>query len=122
MAQKITRLFCLLVGCAAAWAVYTSLTDLLTGWIPIAVAAAVALVVYSALYFPLARHIADMVSDRMSVMMHRGRHIRTGSGIDEVPDVHLSPTCSMCGGPEGPICKACNEKMLRSSRTSVPGQ
>ena len=111
MVRYIVRLICIVIGCLAGWEVYVNLGDLFKGYIPLAAGLAVAFVVYLLLYLPLGRHLADYLSDRFSVAVHRGRHIRAGTGIDQVPDAPISPPCSICGAPNGPICKECEAKM-----------
>jgi hypothetical protein len=113
VARYIARLICICVGCVAGWEVYINLSELFKGFVPLAIGLAVAFVVFLVLYFPLGRHIADYFTDRFSVAIHRGRHIRAGTGIDHIPDAPPAPSCSICGAPDGPICRECNEKMSR---------
>ena len=113
MARYIARLICILIGCLAGWEVYINLQELFKGFVPLIAGLVVAFIVYLVLYFPLGRHIADYFTDRFSVALHRGRHIRAGTGIDSIPDAPPPPNCSICGAPDGPICKECNEKMSR---------
>ena len=98
---------------------FVNLRELFDLWIPVVVALLVLLVVYSLLYFPLARHLAEAVSDRMSVVLHRGRHIRVGSGLDSIPDAAKPLNCAVCGGPGGPICPECDKKISVPSNRFV---
>ncbi len=118
MIRNIAKLICLIMGGAAGWFVLVGLAELSKGWLPPVGGLVVMAIVFAALYFPLARPIADVISDRLSVATHRGRHIRSGTGLDSIPDAPKAPTCSICGGPGGPICNDCNREMERSSRTS----
>ncbi len=113
MVRYIARLICIVVGCFAGWEVYVNLAELFKGYLPLGIGLGVAFVIYLVLYFPLGRHIADYFTDRFSVAVHRGRHIRTGTGIDHIPDAPPAPTCSICGAPDGPICMKCEEEMNR---------
>ena len=115
LVRFIARILSLLIGGAAGWIVYTNLTSIFEDWIPMAAGGGVAVAVFSILYFPLFKPIADVISDRMSVAVHRGRHIRTGTGMDELPDAPPVQRCSLCGAPDGPICRSCQEEMNRSS-------
>jgi hypothetical protein len=109
------KIIALIVGGSAGWIVYTNLATIFENWIPIASGAGVTVFVFSILYFPLLRHIAEAISDRMSVAVHRGRHIRSGTGIEELPEAPPVPRCSLCGAPDGPICRSCQEEMNRNS-------
>jgi len=111
MILLFARVGCLIVGLGAGWAVLHNLQMLFEGWIPYAVAFVVSAIVFSVIYFPLARHIADFFSDRLSVMVHRGRHIKSGSGVDEIPSVPKQVRCTICGGPGGPICFSCSNEI-----------
>ncbi len=117
--KLIARLLCLGVALAGGWVVYINLQELFERWVAISVAAGVLLFVYSILYFPLARHLADALSDRLAVALHRGRHIRAGSGIDSVPDAAKPLNCAVCGGPGGPICPECDKKISVPSNRFV---
>jgi hypothetical protein len=121
MSRNLAKLACLVVGMAAGWAVLVNLNDVFTGWVPPVGGLVVMVVTFVLLYFPLARPIADYVTDRVSVITHRGRHIRSGSGIDHIPDAPKKLTCTLCGGPGGPICPRCNSQMTtgRQSRISL---
>ncbi len=119
MIRNLAKLVCLIVGGAAGWFVLLGVAELSKGWLPPVTGVIVMAIVFSALYFPLARPIAEVISDRLTVVAHRGRHIRSGTGLDFIPDAPKPLTCSMCGGPGGPICNDCNQQMARSSRTSL---
>ena len=110
IARIITKLMCLAIGGAAGWAVFTNMGELFTSWVP-PVAAVVAFGLVSALlYFPLARPVAEIIVDKLSVLMHRGSNIRAGTGLDSIPE-KAPVNCSICGGPGGPICPICNKEM-----------
>jgi hypothetical protein len=121
MSRHLAKLACLAVGAAAGWAVLVSLNDVFTGWVPPVGGVLVMAITFILLYFPLARPIADYVTDRVSVITHRGKHIRAGSGLDHIPEARKQLTCSLCGGPGGPICPRCSAQMTtgRQSRLSV---
>jgi hypothetical protein len=120
----IARTICLLIAGLAGWHVYREIPALKIDivWLPYAVGAGVLAIVYTLLYLPLARPIADLIQDKLNVATHRGRHIRAGSGLDSIPATRPSVEvlCNICGGPGGPICRECEEDMSRSSRYSVP--
>lgn len=109
------RILSLIISGAAGWSVYINLTAIFENWIPIAAGGVVTVGVFSILYFPLFKPIADLIADRMSVAVHRGRHIRSGTGLNELPEAPPVQRCSLCGAPEGPICRSCREEMNRSS-------
>ena len=111
MIRHLAKLICLVIGGMAGYGVLVNMAEVFEGRIPTAGGAVTMVVVTALLYFPLGVPIADLVSDRLAVMTHRGRHIRTGTGLDEIPDRPSAPPCSLCGAPKGPICKACEEKM-----------
>jgi len=111
MSRHLAKLICLAASGIAGYAVFLSMAEVFEGWTPRVGGAVTLVIVITLLYFPLARPIADLISDRLAVMTHRGRHIRTGSGLDDIPDAPVAPPCSLCGAPLGPICKACDEKM-----------
>ncbi|MCP4606234.1 MAG: hypothetical protein GY847_37950 [Proteobacteria bacterium] len=119
MSRHFAKLVCLVVGGAAGWAVLINLAELFSGWIPPVAAGAVMALVFMLLYFPLVRPVTDIITDRLYVMTHRGRHIRTGSGLNEIPEPSKQPTCSICGGPDGPICTECDKKMTSSKRSKI---
>jgi hypothetical protein len=113
MLRHLIRIGCLFAGGVSGWFVYRNLSSLFDGWAPIAVSAIVFFIVFSLLYFPLFRHLADAADDRLSVVFHRGRHIRSGSGLSEVPEAPKSIICTVCGGPGGPICPLCDQQLTR---------
>jgi hypothetical protein len=114
--KSIARIICLGVAGAAGWTVFINLKEIFAGWVPLVSGIVVFLMVYSLLYYPLARHIAEAISDRMTVAVHRGRHIKSGSGLDSIPDAPRSISCTVCGGPGGPICDSCDQKMSSPPR------
>jgi hypothetical protein len=116
MLRHMFRLGCLVVGIAGGWFIFENLKLLFDGWIPFAGAVGVALIVCAILYFPLLKPIADAGDDRLSVMLHRGRHIRTGSGIADLPDAPKAVNCNLCGGPDGPICPMCEQHLSNPPR------
>jgi hypothetical protein len=109
----------------AAWQVYINLNEIIDRWvIVIGFSAGVFIIVTLALYMPLLRHIADIIQDRMSAFYQRIKARRTGLGLDEIPSTSFyhpnsnrfktrtdKATCSICGGPGGPVCEACRKKM-----------
>jgi hypothetical protein len=114
--KNIARIICLGVAGASGWTVFINLEEIFEGWVPPVSGIVVFLVVYSLLYLPLARHIAEAISDRMTVAMHRGRHIKSGTGLDSIPDAPPAINCTVCGGPGGPICESCDQKMSSPPR------
>ena len=117
MFRFLARIICLAVAGVAGYFVYTNMQEIFENWIPLASGAFVLLFVFSIFYFPLMRPIADLLSDRFSVAIHRGRHIRSGSGLEEIPE---SPElhCAICGAPGASMCKACQAEIERESRTT----
>jgi hypothetical protein len=113
MISNFAKITCLVIGCVAGWVVLENLDDLFRGWIPLAAAVIVAIAVFILLYFPLGRPIAEIISDRLAVLAHRGKHIKSGSGLEDIPDGPKLLTCSICGGPGGPICPRCEAQMQR---------
>jgi hypothetical protein len=111
MVKNIIRFVCFVIGVVAGWVVLKNLDEVFRGWIPLAAGGAVVIIVFAALYFPLGKPIADVINDRLDVLAHRGRHIRSGSGLEDIPDGPKLVTCSICGGPGGPICPRCEAQM-----------
>ncbi len=121
MLRQLAKLICLLIASATTWIVFSDLEEVFRGLVvPLAVATVAFILVFVRLYFLLARHIADSISDKLSVAVRRGVNIRSGSGIDFIPEAKKRVNCSMCGAPDGPICRECEEQMQRSSKFSVP--
>lgn len=108
--RVIAKLLCLAIGAAVGWAIFINLSELFAGWIPPAATVIAFVLVFVLLYFPLVRPVAEVIADRLSVLAHRGRNIRAGSGLDSIPEAKRIP-CSICGGPGGPICNSCNKEM-----------
>ena len=118
MFRLIAKIGAASLGGGAGWFVYANMKSVFEGIVPLAAAGVVVVFVFSIFYFPLFRPIADAVSDRLSVAVRRGRHIRTGSGIGELPErPSLAVRCSICGAPDGPICSSCQAEMDRSRRS-----
>jgi hypothetical protein len=117
--KNIARMAWMGVAVAAGWVVFVNLRELFDFWVAVGVALLVLLGVYSLFYFPLARPLAEALSDRMSVVLHRGRHIRAGSGLDSIPDAAKPLNCAVCGGPGGPICPECDKKLSVPSNRFV---
>ncbi len=111
MLRLLIKIGCLIAGGAAGWFVYSNLVTLLDGWVPLVSTVIVFFFVFALLYYPLFRHLADAADDRLSVMFHRGRHIRSGSGLSDVPAPPQPIICTVCGGPGGPLCEACEERL-----------
>ena len=122
MVRLIAKLICFAIGCLAGWAVQSNLSELLDNWVPFAGAGLTAAAVFIMLYFPLLRPIADMISERLMVMKQSTRHLRSGTGIGDIPtledptDETPSPqqVCAICGSPaDSPVCESCQRKMSR---------
>jgi hypothetical protein len=114
MVRFLAILVCLAAAGVAGWQVYLNLWDVFEEWwIPYAGGGGTGLVVFLLLYLPLGRPVADMISDRLSAMHQRMKKTTSGTGIDEIPQgqaVGARPTvtsCTVCGGPGGPICPSC---------------
>ena len=109
----MAKFLCIVVAGSAGWTVLVNLAEIHEGWIPPSAGATTMLIVLLLLYFPLARPVADAISDKLSTATHRGKHIRTGSGISDLPQsiIPRAPKCNICGSPNGPICPTCDEKM-----------
>ena len=120
MVRNLIRVICFGVSCVAGWAVLANLDEFFKGWIPVLGAVISGLAVFALLYFPLGRPIADIVSDRLTVATHRGKHIKSGSGLDEIPDGPMIVPCTICGGKDGPICPKCNEKLQKPQSEEMP--
>ncbi len=116
MHRHLAKMVCLLVGGFAGWFVLKELCSIgLGGVTPPIFAGSTMLVIFLILYFPLARPMADIIEDRLEVTKHRGRHIKAGSGLDEIPEarptVPVINSCQFCGGPDGPICEKCDQEI-----------
>lgn len=108
----------LLMGVASGFFVYRNMYVVFEGYTPWIAAGTVGIFVFLILYFPLLRPIADAVSDRLSVAVHRGRHIRSGSGLEELPTrPTMSLRCTICGEADGPICSSCQAELDRGRRS-----
>lgn len=118
MARHIAKLICLAVAGIAGWKVLVGLAELYNGWVPPAFGVGTMVVVAVVLYFPLARPVSDMLSNQMTSIVPPSRHVRAGTGLDEIPTFSPSrppppSNCNLCGGPGGPICEACDAEMKR---------
>jgi hypothetical protein len=118
MLRHLARIVCLGVGGVAGWAVYVNLQRIFEDWIPLASGAFTLVAVFALLYFPLMRPIADVITDRLEVAVHRGRHIQSGSGLGEIPDIP-DTRCAICGASGPTMCDACKAEIERQSRTST---
>ncbi|MBN2343844.1 MAG: hypothetical protein JXX29_13460 [Deltaproteobacteria bacterium] len=111
------------VGGIAAWQVYINLDTIVKKWlITLGFSAGTFLLVTLVLYLPLFRHIADLIEEQFSTLNARFTARKTGLGLDEVPQQnyrrHTTSSshralCSMCGGPGGPICEKCADRMSK---------
>ena len=108
----------------AGWQVYINLDEIIKKWlITLGFSAATILVVTLLLYLPLMRHLADWLEERFSTLNSRLTAHKTGVGLDEIPQHTLRrqrqttssnrTICSMCGGPGGPVCEKCTERLSR---------
>lgn len=113
--QYVAIGFALAIGAAAGFAGGREAAEVFTEarWVPWAVGGGIAIVVFTALYVPLLRPIADILNDRLSATHQRFRATRAGTGLDEVPVRFSSAAakpaerCRFCGEPGKPICDAC---------------
>lgn len=116
MARHVAKLICLLIAGFAGWNVLVGLAEFYTGWVPPAFGICTMAVVGLILYFPLARPLSDLIADRLHAVKPQNRHVRAGTGLDEVPSYSPSRpppamSCNLCGGPGGPICPDCEAEM-----------
>ena len=117
MLRFAAKIACALAGVGSGIFVYRTMGGVFEGWVPRVAAGIVALVVFVILYFPLARPIVDAISDKLSTAVHRGRHIRSGSGLEELQTRPSSVLrCTICGEGEGPICEKCQAELDRRRR------
>ncbi len=120
MSRHFAKLLCAGIGGFAAWQVYLQMLEVFAHvrWLPAASAGVVVLVVFVILYFPLARPVSDIIGDQFSVLKARTKSTRSGTGLDEVPMELRENTstrlkiCRYCGGPGGPVCPKCHDKLL----------
>ena len=112
------------VAGAATSQVYIHLDDIIPRWlITLGISAGVFITVTLLLYMPLLRHIADLIEESLSTMKARITSRKTGVGLDVIPKTrhtmrHSTTSsnrslCSICGGPGGPVCDKCHEKMSK---------
>lgn len=115
MARHLAKFVCFAIAGAAGWSVLLNLADLWGGWIPPAGGLAVLIVVYVLLYFLLARHLADIVVEKLTPIAQSKKHLRSGSGLSDLPAPCASDAppvrCHICGEPGGPICPDCQKMM-----------
>ncbi|MBN2802403.1 MAG: hypothetical protein JXR91_04870 [Deltaproteobacteria bacterium] len=123
MYRFIAFLISLLAGLFSGYYVYINLNEILDKWLyTIGFSVSVSIIVTLILYFPLLRHIGDMVEERFSTIGVSMTSRKTGVNLNEIPKAsrarrHTTTSnkilCGMCGGPGGPICENCREKMTR---------
>ena len=106
------------LGAAAGYAVFGQVADVFPDprWLPFAAGGGVGAAVFAALYFPLLRHVAEIVGDRLSGLRQSSRATRTGTGLDEIPREarRAAPRlerCRICGLPGKAVCDACAAKL-----------
>ncbi len=104
------------VGGGAGYFTASQMRGVFEGYVPWTAGGIVAVFVFCILYFPLFRPIADAISDRLSTAVRRGRHIRSGSGLEEIHERPSSIHCTICGDPFGPICPKCQSELDRKTR------
>ena len=118
MLRFIAKSGALALGAGAGLFVFSNMRAVFDGYWPWIAAGAVGVIVFMMFYFPLFRPITDIVSDRLSVAVRRGRHFRSGSGLDDLPErPSRVERCAICGAAEGPICPVCRSEMDRGSRS-----
>ena len=121
MSKHVAKLLCAGIGGFAAWQVYLQMVDVFAHvrWLPPVSAVVVALVIFTLLYFPLARPLFEIIGDRLSALKARTKSTRAGTGLDEVPMKLRGNArtklkiCTHCGAPDpdGTICPKCREKL-----------
>lgn len=118
MLRHLAKLICLAAAAAGGYVVHGELAEVFGEWVPAAGGAITGVVIWPLTYFPLLRPLADLIHDRASALNQRVRATRAGTGLDEVPerlpDDFTAPRitrCGICGGPGGPVCGACHERM-----------
>ncbi|MCU0663314.1 MAG: hypothetical protein MUC50_13435 [Myxococcota bacterium] len=142
MGRHIAKVLCLVTAGFAGWNVLVGLAELYEGWVPPVFGIGTMLVVALVLYFPLGRPLSDMISTQLHNMAPPSRHVRAGTGLDEIPVFRDSRTpaastsvaareatgrmvvpkpqpavpCNLCGNTGGPICPECEAEMKRASK------
>jgi hypothetical protein len=103
---------------AAGWVVHRELAEVFHDRVPLIGGVAVGVVVLPLLFFPLLRPLAEVLHDRLAAVGNRLRDERVVTGLSDVPErLVREPAatriarCGICGGPGGPVCEACHEKM-----------
>ncbi|MDD5306098.1 MAG: hypothetical protein PHU25_02140 [Deltaproteobacteria bacterium] len=104
MARFLAMLICLAAGGAVGWIVWKNMGEVFGSWIPLAGGGVAGFVVFLLVYFPLMRHIADFIEDKIVTLRYRMRSTKSGVDLDFIPP---PPPCRICGAPGGPICRKC---------------
>lgn len=110
MLRLSARIVCFGAALGAGFYVYSTMKGMFDGYILWGASGGVFIAVFALLYFPLFLPVSEMISDRLVVAAHRGRHIRSGSGVDELPEGRVPIRCAICGNDQGPVCPACLAK------------
>ena len=107
----------------AGYIVYINLNEIVDKWIiTIILSSVVILLVTLLLYFPLLRHLADLVEEKFSTIGVSFTSKKTGVNLNEIPVANKNrkfsnssnkTTCGICGDPGGPVCEKCRKKMSK---------
>lgn len=112
------------IGGVAAWLVYINLDEVVSKWLTtFGFSAGTFLVVTALLYFPLFRHVGDIIEEQLSTLNSRFTARQTGLNLNDIPQADNrrrrdntssnQVLCSMCGASGGPICESCADKMSK---------
>jgi len=108
--RLLAKIVSLAAGGASGWWVYTELGELFDWRVSLIGGGGISILVFVLAYFPLLRPIADAITDRLARLSVISKHVKTGRGLEDIP-VAPRVNCSICGGPNGPICKSCDTQM-----------
>jgi len=119
--RHLAKLFCLILSLVTGWKAYALMDGVFEQiWVPFGIAAAIVMLVFALLYFPLIRHLFDILEDRLSATNQQFRASRAGVGLDEIPvrrhgiTQSINTGCAICGEPSNePVCDRCQKKMAR---------
>jgi len=134
VAKWISAILTLGVAGPAAWWVHGELASFFKGFVPIYGAVVALVIVYVLFYFLLIKPVVNQIADRFFWVGQGRRHVRMGTGLDEVPRIPMTrkqslppsaraslipptapakerenpdATCRFCGKKGGEICPAC---------------
>jgi hypothetical protein len=119
MPRHVAKIASLAIASLAGWGVRLEVAEVFEdpSWLSFAAGAAVLVLVFPIAYFLFLRPVVDMIEDRLSAARLRIRATRAGTGLDAIPPTRKDDTltriviCGYCGGPGGPVCDKCHEKL-----------